>query len=243
MAYLEYLLWGYFILNPLYIFLTYKKEKQNVVAQPSLRVGMYCSWMLHLILPVIVLMVFINQTSMSLENIGLKWQMDLPNLLGMVGVLVLCGYFLFSLKQLKNNTAEHSTIRKQLAYIQWMTPSNSREARYFIFGLSITAGICEEILFRGYLMQVLGGYFPTYMVVIISSLVFGLQHIYQGPIHILRTAIVGATMALIYLFTDSLIVPIILHALFDMYGGAMAYIVFSSDSEQHLDETLTSESH
>ncbi|MEP1445883.1 MAG: CPBP family intramembrane glutamic endopeptidase [Paraglaciecola sp.] len=242
MAYLEYLLWGYFILNPLYIFLTYKQEKQSVIAQPSLRLGMYKSWMLHLILPVMVLMVLTNQTTLSLDNIGLKWQIDLPNLLGMVGVLVLCGYFLFSLKQLKNNTTEHPTIRKQLAYIQWMTPSNPREARYFIFGLSITAGICEEILFRGYLMHVLGGYFPTYMVVIISSLIFGLPHIYQGPIHILRTAIVGATMALIYLFTDSLIVPIILHALLDMYGGAMAYIVFSSDSGQQLEETLPSES-
>tara|TARA_R110000751_G_scaffold287442_1_gene392198 strand:+ start:57194 stop:57919 length:726 start_codon:yes stop_codon:yes gene_type:complete len=237
MEYLEYLLWGYFILNPLYIYLSYEQEKQSVIANPDMRVVMYRTWMLHLWLPVMLLMVIINQTAISLNDIGLHWHWDLANQLGVGGLIVICGYFLFSLKQLNKNTHEHPTIRKQIAYVQWMTPSNCKEARYFILGLSVSAGICEEILFRGYLMQVLGDYFPTYGVVIISSLMFGLPHIYQGPIHILRTAIVGATMALLYLYTDSLVIPIILHAMFDMYGGAMAYIVFSKEPQQLLEDT------
>jgi membrane protease YdiL (CAAX protease family) len=241
MAYLEYVLWGYFILNPVYIYLSYEQEKQNIIAQPAKRVAMYRTWMLHLWLPVLVLMLLVNQTEISLNDIGLHWQWELANLLGVVGLLVLCGYFLFSLKQLIKNTHEHPVIRKQLTYIKWMTPSTIKEARYFIFGLSISAGICEEILFRGYLMQVLGGYFPTYAAVIISSLAFGLPHIYQGPVHILRTAIVGATMAMIYLYTDSIIIPMLLHAAFDMYGGAMAYIVFSNEPQQIIDENTCNE--
>lgn len=237
MAYLEYLLWGYFILNPLYIYLTWEQEKQSVIAQPAKRVAMYRSWMVHLWIPVLILMVVVNHTSISLNDMGIQWRWDLANQISAIALVVLCGYFLYSLKQLHENTDEHQGIRKKLAYIQWMTPSTAKEARYFIWGLSITAGICEEILFRGYLMQVLGDYFPTYAVVIISSLAFGLPHIYQGPVHIIRTAIVGTTMALIYLFTDSIIIPILLHAAFDMYGGAMAYIVFSNPSQQLLDET------
>tara|TARA_R110002167_G_scaffold35356_4_gene112953 strand:- start:1936 stop:2664 length:729 start_codon:yes stop_codon:yes gene_type:complete len=236
MAYLEYLLWGYFILNPIYIYLTYEQEKQSVVAQPAKLVAMYRSWMLYLWLPVLVLMVLLNQTEISLSDIGLQWHWELANLLCVAALLVLCGYFLFSLNKLRKNTNDHQELRKQIAYIQWMMPSTPKEARYFILGLSISAGICEEILFRGYLMLVLGDYFPTYAVVIISSLIFGLPHIYQGAIHILRTAIVGATMALIYLFTDSIIIPIILHAVFDMYGGAMAYIVFSNEPQQIANE-------
>jgi membrane protease YdiL (CAAX protease family) len=192
--------------------------------------------MLHLWLPVLILVVLVNQTEISLNDIGLQWHWDQANLICTVGFLLLCGYFLFSLKKLHKNTDDHQELRKQLTYIQWMTPSTAKEARYFILGLSISAGICEEILFRGYLMLVLGDYFPTYAVVIISSLIFGLPHIYQGAIHIFRTAIVGATMALIYLFTDSIIIPILLHAVFDMYGGAMAYIVFSNEPQQITDE-------
>jgi len=242
MAYLEYLLWGYFILNPVYIYLTYKHEKQSVIAQPEKRVVMYRSWILHLWLPVLILMVLLNQSEISLNDIGLQWHWDLANLLSAAGLLMLCGYFLFSLNKLHKNTDDHQGLRKQIAYIQWMTPSTAKEARYFIFGLSISAGICEEILFRGYLMLVLGDYFPTYAVVLISSLAFGLPHIYQGPMHIIRTAIVGATMALIYIFTDSIIIPILLHAVFDMYGGAMAYIVFLNEPQQVTDENTCNES-
>ena len=75
-------------------------------------------------------------------------------------------------------------------------------------------------------MQLLADFMPTYGVVLISSMLFGLGHIYQGPIHILRSALMGVVMALIYLATDSIIVPIILHTLLDMYAGKMAYIVF-----------------
>lgn len=227
MAYLEYLLWGYFIFYPLYVFLTYEQEKQSLIAKPEKRVAMYRIWILHLWLPVLLLMLIIFQGQMSLGDIGLQWYWDLPNILCALGVIGVSGYFVFSLKQLIKNTDEHQVIRKQLEYIQWMTPTTGKEARYFILGLSISAGICEEILFRGYLMQLLGNYVPTYAVVIISSIAFGLPHLYQGPIHILRTSIVGAAMALLYLFTDSIITPILLHVVFDMYGGAMAYIVYS----------------
>jgi len=51
-----------------------------------------------------------------------------------------------------------------------MTPYTSKEARYFILGLSLSAGICVDILFRANQMQVLGEHVPTYAVVIISVL-------------------------------------------------------------------------
>jgi membrane protease YdiL (CAAX protease family) len=218
----------------MYIYLSYEKEKLSVLEKTTRLVAMYRSWSLQLWLPSMLLMLIVNQTQISLSDLGLQWQWDLANIISSAGLLAICGYFLFSLNQLKNNTQQHQAIRKQLGYIQWMTPSTAREARYFILGLSISAGICEEILFRGYLMQALGNYLPTYAVVIISSITFGLAHIYQGAIHIVRTSIVGATMALIYLYTDSIIIPILLHVAIDMYAGAMAYIVFSS--KQVIDE-------
>ena len=229
MEYLEYLLMGYLIIWPIYIYFTHEQEKQSVIAQPEKRISVYRATMIHLWLPVLILMLLVSQSHISMNDIGLRWHWGLASQIGVAGLILIGGYFLLSLKQLSNNSQNHQTIRKQLAYVEWLMPTTAKESRYFILGVSITAGICEELLYRGYLMQLLADYMPTYAVVIISSLAFGLGHIYQGPIHILRTALLGMVMALIYLATDSIIVPIILHAMLDMYGGAMAYTVLRKE--------------
>ncbi len=81
-------------------------------------------------------------------------------------------------------------------------------------------------------MYLLSDFMPTYMVILVSSLAFGLPHIYQGPIHVIKTAVFGGVMALTYVATDSIIVPMVLHAVLDMYSGSMAYIVFSNESQE-----------
>lgn len=238
MAALQYLLWGYFLVYPIYIYLSHEEEKASVIAQPKKRLVVYRLTMLYLWLPVLVLFVVVNQTSLSMHDLGIRWQWSLANQIATIGLLSLCGYFIFSLKQLSTNNENHQEILNQLVNIKWFMPTTNKEARYFIFGLSITAGICEELLFRGYLLHILSEYLPTYAAVFLSSLAFGLGHIYQGRIHVLRTTILGAVMALIYLATDTIIVPIILHAMLDIYGGVMAYIVLQKHPHNVLDVKL-----
>jgi len=225
MSYLDYLLWGYFIVNPIYVYFTFEKEKQSVIDQPAKRITLYRSTILHLCLPTLILLFLVATTDTTMYDIGFKWQWGLANQIAVTGLVLLSGYLLLSLKQLSVDTVNHQAVRKQIAYIQWFMPTTIKESRLFIIGVSITAGVCEELLFRGYLMHLLTNFLPIYGVVIVSSLAFGLPHIYQGPIHIIRTTIFGVVMAMIYLLTDSILVPIFLHALLDMYGGAMAYIV------------------
>ncbi|MCL1051856.1 CPBP family intramembrane metalloprotease [Shewanella abyssi] len=236
MQYLEYLLLGYLIMWPIYIYLTHEKEQQSVIADPEKRIAVYRITMLQLWLPVMFLMVLVSQDHISMSDIGLQWQFGVANQIGVAALVLIAGYFFMSLKKLSESTENHQAIRKQLAYIQWLMPTSVKETRYFILGVSITAGICEELLFRGYLMHMLADYMPTYAVVIISSLAFGLPHLYQGVIHILRTALMGVVMALIYLATDSIIVPIVLHAVIDMYSGALAYLVLREQPSEIIAE-------
>lgn len=237
MKYLEYLLLGYLILWPLYIYLTHEQEKQSVIAQPIKRIAVYRSTIFQLWLPVLILMVLVSLNYLSMNDLGLRWHWGLANQIAVTGLVLISGYFLFSLKQLRENSENHKTVRKQLAFVQWLMPTSVKESRYFILGVSISAGVCEELLFRGYLMQLLADFMPTYGVVLISSMLFGLGHIYQGPIHILKSALMGVVMALIYLATDSIIVPIILHTLLDMYAGKMAYIVFKKQAGEIINES------
>ncbi|MFT4928326.1 MAG: membrane protease YdiL (CAAX protease family) [Phenylobacterium sp.] len=228
---LNYILWGYFIVYPIYIYLTHEQEKQSVIAQPEKLIGVYRVTMFHLWWPTLILLVLVYHGQIAMSEIGLQWQWDLANQIGVAGLVLLVGYLLLSLKQLAENSEEHQKVRDQMACVRWLMPTTIKESRYFIWGVSLTAGICEELLFRGYLMQQLAPYMPMYAVVIVSSLAFGLPHIYQGPMHVVRTTIIGLVMALIYLATDSLVIVMILHALLDMYGGVVAYMVLSKQSD------------
>lgn len=235
---MEYILWGYLIVWPIYIYLSHEQEKQSVLDQPEKRVAVYQMSMLHLWLPTIMVFALVFQSELSIHDIGLKWHWGLANQIGVVGLILLSVYFLLSIKQTNNKPESHQALRKQLSFIQWFLPTTVKESRYFILGLSISAGICEELLFRGYLMQLLAGYMPTYATVIISSIAFGLGHSYQGPSHMLRSALMGVVMALIYLATDSIIIPVLLHTIVDMYGGAIAYIVFKKATRETLYENV-----
>ncbi|MDN4503637.1 CPBP family intramembrane metalloprotease [Alteromonadaceae bacterium BrNp21-10] len=233
MAILEYLLWSYFLGYPFYIYFTHEAEKQRVLKQPALRIRVYRETMLHIWVPVLVLLLLVTNNVISLGDIGWRWQWNLANQLASVGLVALSAYFLYSIGQVKRNLNLHPEIRKQFTFIQWFMPSSKREFRYVFFGVSVSAGICEELLFRGYLISLLNGVMPTYASVLLSSLAFGLMHIYQGPLNVLRTASLGGILAGLYLLTDSIVIPIILHVLLDMYGAGLAYIVFKNEPQKH----------
>jgi membrane protease YdiL (CAAX protease family) len=91
------------------------------------------------------------------------------------------------------------------------------------FLISITAGICEEIVFRGFLIAYLGSLFPylgfqvpLLFTIILTSILFGFAHIYQGWKGALGAAVAGVILACLYLSTGSLILPIIAHILIDV---------------------------
>ena len=92
------------------------------------------------------------------------------------------------------------------------------ENRWFDMA-SITAGVCEEILYRGLLLATLVSLVGTWPAVAISSLIFGLGHAYQGVSGIVKTGLVGLILALLTVFSGSLFIAIVLHAVVDLTSG------------------------
>jgi len=91
-----------------------------------------------------------------------------------------------------------------------------------LFGaVAVTAGVCEEILYRGLLLAVLIPAMGTWPAVAVSSLIFGLGHVYQGWVGIGKTTLVGLVMALLTVFSGSIFVPMLLHAVIDLTSGRM----------------------
>lgn len=103
-------------------------------------------------------------------------------------------------------------------------PNTGAERAAFAL-LSLSAGVCEEVLYRGFLIRLLheGALaLPVGGALAISSLLFGLGHAYQGWKGMLSTTIGGLALGLVFLLSGSLIPGVILHALMDLQ---VAYVL------------------
>jgi membrane protease YdiL (CAAX protease family) len=89
--------------------------------------------------------------------------------------------------------------------------------------LSLTAGVWEELLYRGFLVGFLEPRAGLLAAVVLSSAIFGLGHVYQGRRGILNTGLVGLVFAGLYALTRSLWWLMLAHALVDMAGGVVAF--------------------
>jgi uncharacterized protein len=87
--------------------------------------------------------------------------------------------------------------------------------------LAITAGLCEEFLYRGFAMAVLIHVgLQTWAVVLLSSALFGLAHSYQGRGGVVMTMLIGIVLGLGRIAFDSLIPAIFWHSAVDVVAGA-----------------------
>lgn len=86
--------------------------------------------------------------------------------------------------------------------------------------LAITAGLCEEFLYRGFTMAVLTRVgFPVWSVVLLSSVLFGLAHFYQGRGGIVSTLVVGTVLGSGRIAYDSLVPVVFWHSAVDVVAG------------------------
>jgi len=103
-------------------------------------------------------------------------------------------------------------------------PEHYRELPAYTF-MCITAGVCEEILFRGfmvtYFIDPMHNGFP-WMAAIFPAILFSLAHFYQGYKAMFKIFLLSMLFALIFIFSKSLIIVVIIHFLVDFVGGIAA---------------------
>ena len=86
--------------------------------------------------------------------------------------------------------------------------------------LAVTAGLCEEFLYRGFAMAALASAgLGAWLVVLLSSLLFGLAHSYQGKGGMVMTFVIGVVLGLSRLTYNSLVPAILWHSAVDVVAG------------------------
>ena len=161
-----------------------------------------------------------------LASLGLQvpegWRAGLG--LGLIAALVVL--MVQQVRALRTQAALRAKVWPQLESVAWFMPRTPVELNRFT-SLSLTAGICEEFLCRGWFFALLAPWLPPVVTLIATSVFFGLGHWYQGKAGVVKTGVTGLIMGTVYLVTGSLLVPMILHAVVDIGGGHAAFVVLN----------------
>jgi uncharacterized protein len=105
------------------------------------------------------------------------------------------------------------------AMAERILPRSKSETALFL-GLAVTAGVCEEFLYRGFAMAALTrAGLPTWVVVVVSAGLFGLAHLYQGRGGLVGTMLLGAVFGSLRVACHSLLPPMVWHAMIDVVAG------------------------
>jgi hypothetical protein len=157
-----------------------------------------------------------------------QWQrFDAEALKGLIIGLV-CGtaaMFVLLWRARRRNPQAQLSTRSRLARILpdfgALIPTNPRERMIFAL-VALSAGLCEEVVFRAWLLDVLhqiglGGL----VLVAIAAAIFGLAHVYQGVVGVVVTGVLGAVFCALYFASGTLWLPIVIHALIDLRAAVM----------------------
>ncbi len=91
----------------------------------------------------------------------------------------------------------------------------------------ITAGVCEEMIFRGYLQRQLHAFTGSlFTAVIAQGVLFGLFHAYQGWKNVTVICVLGVLYGALAAWRGNLRVNIVSHAWSDFWEGWLKFVVW-----------------
>jgi len=99
-----------------------------------------------------------------------------------------------------------------------LLPSNSVEFVLWIV-LSLTAGFCEELVFRGYLQRTLELASNAGIAIVTQGVIFGLVHLYQGIKLATLIIVLGTMLGLLAHWRRKLWPGMMFHAVTDIVGA------------------------
>ena len=109
-------------------------------------------------------------------------------------------------------------LSRPLEALSWYLPDSPAERRWFA-AVAVSAGVCEEVLYRGFLLRYLTVLLPGLGgtgAVLVAALVFALAHTYQGALGAVTTAVMALGLTALFVISHSLWLPIMVHILVDL---------------------------
>ena len=182
-----------------------REYKATVLLQWGLSAALLCWWW---------------YAGRSVALLGMALPSGARSAVGLVVTALLLGFLLMQWRAITRLQGEGlDRLRRQVASVADLMPHTEQEYRWFRV-VSVTAGICEELVFRGFMIWYLAHWMPVWPAAVVGAVAFGLAHWYQGTAGVLKTGATGLIMGLLYVASGSILWPAIVHAAVDLQGGA-----------------------
>ena len=186
--------------------------------EPAERLSLYCSTIAFQWIATAVAAWRAWAHGFTARQLGLA----VPNRLKLLVITVLGAVLIVTLQWLNLRRMGRSTspLRGPLqALAERILPQSTMELIPF-FALAVTAGLCEEFLYRGFAMAVLTrSGLPTFAVVILSAILFGMAHLYQGRAGFVSTTLLGILLGVSRAALGSLVPVVAWHMGVDVVAG------------------------
>jgi len=199
--------------------------RRVIVVQWSLMVLLAAHWVL---------------TARDVADLGLTIPLDWRMGVGLALAAAGTGFLWYQLQSVRRSEEDREDARKALRELEWLLPHNPQELDAFM-RVSATAGICEEVLYRGFLPWFLAQWMPFWVAMMVSGVLFGLAHAYQGRTGVIKTGLIGIAFGGLTLLAQSIVPAILLHIAVDALNGQLAYVVISTPRPRAVGEFFVGE--
>jgi membrane protease YdiL (CAAX protease family) len=182
--------------------------------------NIFWSW-----IPILLILIMLPISGVKMDSIGFKWidlqTSSISKWIVFPSIVIYFLYLLYNIYSIiifKYDKESRVKAAKGITNdFKWIFPITRKEKRVWT-QLAITAGITEEILYRGYLFYSLAIIFPNLsliQILFIVTLIFGIGHIYLGK-EAIKSTLIGFFLGIFYIVFNSIIPVIIVHIAQDL---------------------------
>lgn len=222
------------ILAPLLALTSRKITIDDISLESEEKIRLYHSNALLLTVFALVLATSWRIPGRPLEGLGLVWPVWHPYLVPVL-ITIFMFYFLDIYFQYGTRRRRERTFSQKSRAFAFV-PTINKEVIHFVF-LAVAAGIGEEIIFRGFLINYILYWTGTGLAgIIVASMVssglFAFLHGYQGFQSMAKIFLLSLLFSAVFILSQSLLIVIIVHALIDTISGLISVYLMKTINDE-----------
>lgn len=228
------------VVLPIYAVFSSQPAMKKLKYDTETKLAIYWGNSLLLWIMAIVVMVVWYFSGRDLWDLGFR----VPDFSGWLWIwltLLFCGgYVLDLIYQTSNPYRKLKLIERFLKNTPFL-PQTQHELNHFML-VAVSAGVCEEIIFRGYFIQYLMHFtgdsdIGIFLSIFIPAAIFAFSHFYQGWEAVLKIVVMAVLFGFLFLTMKSLWWLIFLHILLDVVGGILALKILPNNEGFETDDS------
>ena len=230
---------------PIYGAIQRKKGAAGLSFNSEQKKGIYIAGSFSLFIMGAAVMVVWLLFKRPVAEIGLTQPTNFQAWWWMIIVFVLI-YLLDTVVTLSSKKGIDKTIDEWKKRTPFLPTKNSELPEYFL--LCFSAGVFEEIAYRGYLVTYCwylfeGSNYQQLLAVFLPAFAFSIAHFYQGGKAVLKIFVLALFFGYMFIYSGSLLIVMILHFLVDAIGGLLTIKYMKDNDARTPDQDFPVENH